>query len=86
VVQNQKISLDYLRTIISLFEMKFPILFSFALSTLTLAAPAFNDQSHFSSALDFAAQTISKVGSDDGGIHTTTRWDWINCGESVASR
>lgn len=66
--------------------MKVSLLFSAALSTLVCALPAVQDQITFSgvgqSALDWTAQTISKVGSnDDGGVHAMTRWDWSDCGK-----
>lgn len=33
------------------------------------------------SALNWGAGAISNVGTQDVGVHTMTRWDWVDCGE-----
>ncbi|ORY78070.1 ML domain-domain-containing protein [Leucosporidium creatinivorum] len=34
-----------------------------------------------SKALNWGAGALSQVGTNDGGVHTATRWDWVDCGE-----
>ena len=53
-----------------------------ALMIAALAVAAHALPNHLSDALDWSAGKVSRLGSEDSGVHTATQWSFTDCGPS----